>query len=469
MEDHKVKAEEKETAVKTFATTEDAIEALKANPELRDEYLKDPDAFIKKYSANPEEKEGDVDPETDPPDKEEKVEEPPELFEGKIERSKFGNYGKNAKDLSEAVEKLLKGKQENDDTIEFLRNKKVPELTDENTKLKSENLSFKKQLKEYKKQKAAPPPEEFKLEDVQIPELSDDIDFLTDEGRAKFKEFASALPKIKANMDALAKRNTDLEASLKEVGTRVEKTDERTATSEAEALQRKAIDKEFGEIDLVRKKDVYKDVFGESPRPTKQIEDDYIEFATELGKANGIADPMPDGNIAPEVIQLINRYLDEKSEEGAKLRETAKIKAPDDLGDLFTTYEIRKLRFRDVVGPEGKTVRTPVLSFEDATKLYLADPDKQTEVKYKARKAALEAKERALDNRRGHAKETKPGVGSKQEINISQQAAQELIVKAVKKTATPEELTIVNKIIDDLKAAGHERDAAEIEHVIKSD
>jgi len=328
---------------------------------------------------------------------------------------------------------------------------------------KSENLSLKKELEEYKKKKDAAPQETFKLSDIEIPELGEDDDILEEEGQKKFKKILNAVPLLAKDRKVLADRNQQLEAEIKELKGNIEKVDKTHAEMEADTAQQEAIANELKEIDSVRKRPVFKDVFGEFTRPTKAIEDDYIAFVENLAVENGIEEPKDlRGRYKQEVMNLVNKYLDEKSEEGKKLRETLKVKMPEDYGVLDTIYSIRNLRYRDVGGQS-----VPVLPYEDATRLFMADENRLAEMKRKATKTALETKQRALDNRKGFAKETQPGAGSQQEMNISQAAAEQLIIKAVKKQASPEELTVLDKIIDHLKASGNAQYAAEIEMNIR--
>lgn len=448
---------DKTAEVVKFANQDDILKAFDTDPALRDEFLEAESKglvkdFIAKYTDVAPEKTDDSD-KANPSQEEKPKEATPdkvddEEVEFKVKKSRLGTYIKNTEKPEEAIEKLIRGKEEADTFIDFTKKVKIPQLTAENEKLKSDVASLKKEFDLYKSKKDLTPQEEVKFSELKNIELPTEDEFTLEPAKAieKFKTAFDTVQSVIKDRDLLVKMVKETKEQVTNLSTKFTQKEEEDIQTNAKREQQNYAAREFSEIDTLVSSKQFKETFGETQRSVKQIQDDYLEFVRDFASLNGVKEPLVNGKIIPEVLTILGDYLNEGSPNNAKLKEAADkngIKLPEDYPILQTVYEIRDVKSKH-----------PTLDYTDASLLYLQhkNPNMLREAKVEGAKEAFAAKARALANRQGHAKETPPGEGGNasqamsdaEKINFVHETA-----RAISNgTATHEDITQFRNILD---------------------
>ena len=439
-----------------FASQDAILKAFDTDPELRNEFLEAESKglvkdFIAKYTeAAPETTD---DSKADPSQKEKPKEEPvakvdDEEIEFKVKKSRLGTYIKNTEKPEEAIDKLIRGKEEADTFIKFTKEVKIPQLSAENDKLKGDVASLKKEFDDYKKTKTLTPQEEVKLAELKSIDwpTEDELILEPDKALVKLKGIEGVLKSFEQNNSILVKKMKETDDKLATLSTKLTQKEESDVQLNAQREQADYAAREFGEIDALVGSKQFKELFGETQRTVKQIQDDYLEFVKDFAALNGVKEPLVNGKIIPEVLMILSEYLNEGSPNNAKLKEAADkngIKLPEDYPILQTVYEIRDVKSKH-----------PTLDYTDATSLFLQhqNPNMLREAKADGAKEAFAAKARALANRKGFAKETPPGEGGNASQTMSDAQKMEFVHKTARDisngTATPESVTQFRNILD---------------------
>lgn len=369
-----------------------------SDADLAEEYLKDNDAFVKKYLTAPEAGEEKKDPPEKEKTPEEKAAEEAAAAEGGADKEKTPEEKAAEEAAAAEAEKATDPK---DGRIQFLedeRNKNSTEL--ERLKRENADLKTKKPAAEKKK------PEEKPLPEIEIPEFSDDEDVYSEAYQKKVQKA------VKASASEIVRLRTENQ-KLKTEAAEAKETASQAVTKADETAQESAaatsVNAEFIEADKLRKR--YNGHGLTFKRSTQEIQDDYISFMRDLHSVAGVEGPLLDeqGNYSPGVAKAFVTYRDKvKGEELRNLCATKDIKLPDDFDDLMDVYNIRRIRQRTMEETGGSKLP----SYEMAFSIYAKDEGRLSDMQKKLDMSTQEAASRAVKNRQEKPKETDSTHGS---------------------------------------------------------
>lgn len=372
-------------SILSMQTPDEMRTALDGHDDLKEELAKDPDAFIKKYSANTESEpvkageDGKQDVDVD------------EIVELKLPKKFLGTYKDG--------EALFNGMKHKDEVITTLR-----EQLAQAQGVSSENIRLKQLLEDHKN----------KSNIIQHPTnpqpktVSVDTDFgdLLEEGNQK---------KLADAIKALSETNQSLKEELEQVKGNVNKVagsfEEEARKKAAEAV-RAAEDTEFASL-----KSSYSGMF-KSNRPIPEIESEYINFLRDGSQLLGYdGSVQSNGQYTEGAKKAYELYHDEKN--GAEFRaklEAANIVFPKDIEDIKTFNSISVIR--------DKYNGMPL---KDAVALYAHQNGYSERQALEQRKKGAEQYAKAVDNRKQYATDIRPSDGAPSQQGIDEHYLKSLI------------------------------------------
>lgn len=365
-----------EGTVKRYTDKELAI-AIGDDKSLREEYLaiktpEDEKVFFDKYLIPKEEgvkkntvKKVEETPEPDPKPEAVIPTTEDDTLTIKVRKEMLGTYLKN-RNPEDAILQALKGKQEADRHIDYLKKEKIAGLEKEVERIAIENNRLKKQLEVTKE--AVTPKVDAKTEikadfpDIEIPDIISGEDVPDREFGDKMVKIVNAVKALKEQNAGLRKELTDMDNRYNTKITEVEyKAD--VANKHSEIVD--GGNSEYSSIDRFRKR--YNDIVGYS-RPIAEIEADYVQFMDDLAKVAGVKKVYKDGTslYSDEMNAAYTAYVNNNTDYGKAINvacEERQIALPADKDQLFLIYDIKEIK--DLYKKGDKP-----LDYDEAFKLY---------------------------------------------------------------------------------------------------
>lgn len=347
----------------------------------------------------------------------------------KIKPSWLHTYGKN-RSADEAVFEMSKGVKEKDRTIDFLRKEKIPSLEELVRAAQTENVALKSEIEKFKvgKESAQTEPQDEVLEEVVIPEIPPMPKFPTGEDafdEAKMNEYKTAIEDrdriIQESYEARNKKSqqetkAELNRIRKDITGELGKVKQTQDIEKATSSRKDSVLNEYTEIDSFRSRNP--EVLG-GDRSIQEIESDFIKYMEDLALAAGINGGIykEDGRtLREEIRRAVQMHQDDSIKEGEQLRNNATdrgIKAPEDLDVLNKIYTIRAIRKQ--YGSRDAAGNFVPMDWDDAFVLAKKNhPELTAENKFQSQVETENKRNKAIENRKGFARETKVGAGQGQ-------------------------------------------------------
>jgi hypothetical protein len=353
-----------------------------------------------------------------------------EVVTVKVKPEWLGTYAKN-RTPDEAVLEMHKGVVEKDRTIDFLRKEKIPTLEESVRSFQSENTSLKAELERYKNNVTKQPEQtdEVKTVDIVIPEIPalPDIpsgeDAFDEEKMANYKKLLSdrdaaisSANEARIKLAALENKK-EIERVKSELRGEIDSVKRVQQSEITNNSQKTAVKNEYAEIEDFRKR--YPDMFS-GDRTIQEIEGDFIKYMEDIALISGINGGIykDDGrSIRDDVRTAVQLHQDASNKDGEDLRVRATergISVPADMDVLNKVYAVRGIRKQ--YGARNESGEFIPIDWDAA--LAIAKTQNNSLLvendKFQSQVEMQNKREKAIQNRKSFAQETKVGEGQGQ-------------------------------------------------------
>jgi hypothetical protein len=359
-----------------------------------------------------------------------------------IKPSDLGTYAKGRSSLQEAIQELVKGKQEADKTIEFYKSHKIPTIEKTLTSAVAQVETLQRELAALKQGAPAPGKPGEKAAEVEMPtmpELPDEIDFLDPDHQKTVSDYLKSVPNlVKALTSQIQSVRSEASAGVESV--------RRTA-------DRAPVNSEYDEIRLLQANPETEGLLS-TKTDIEQLDTEYYNFVKNMASLSGIQQVVDNsGNWTEQTRKALAFFMDQESVEGKAIREACvanNVKLPEEYPILSRIYQARGLR-QKYLTRSGDGSSVPI-SYDEAFKLLRAQNPSITPGKTKVQ-LAVEEQERlaaAQKNRDKFSKEPRSTDGA-QPNSLTDLTAQKFadLVRKDRKTYTPAEKEFVTNVLRD--------------------
>ena len=350
-----------------------------------------------------------------------------EVVTVKVKPEWLGTYAKN-RSPDEAVQEMHKGVIEKDRTIDFLRKEKIPTLENSVRSFQTENLSLKAELERYKNNQSKPVEQQDEVKKVEVvvpevpklPEMPSGEDAFDEEKVANYKKLLSeretaisAANEAKIKLAALENRQ-EIDRVRAELRGEIDSVKQAQQSKDSFDSQKVAVKNEYSEIEDFRKR--YPSIFA-GDRTVQEIEGDFIKYMEDIALVSGINGGIykDDGrSIRDEVRNAIQVHQDISNKDGEDLRARASergISVPSDMDVLNRVYAVRGIRKQ--YGTRSDSGEFIPIDWDAA--LAIAKTQKNPllieDEKFQSQVEMQNKRDKAIQNRKSFANETKVGEG----------------------------------------------------------
>lgn len=350
-----------------------------------------------------------------------------EVFTVKVKPEWLGTYAKN-RSPDEAVQEMHKGVIEKDRTIDFLRKEKIPTLESSVRTFQTENLSLKAELERYKNNQVKPVEQQDEVKKVEVaiptipsfPEIPSGEDAFDEDKVANYKKLLAeretailAASEAKIKIAALENKQ-EIERVRNEFRGEIDGLKQEQQSKTSFDNQKVAVKNEYSEIEDFRKR--YPSIFA-GDRTVQEIEGDFIKYMEDIALVSGINGGIykDDGrSIRDEVRNAIQIHQDITNKDGEELRSRATergISVPGDMDVLNRVYAVRGIRKQ--YGTRSDSGEFIPIDWDAA--LAIAKTQKNPllieDEKFQSQVEMQNKRDKAIQNRKSFANETKVGEG----------------------------------------------------------